>query len=83
MAQTNYQRGRDFPVDNATYNLLQAFVSKLEAIEAYRKYENDQDGQLFGQLIDQERQQAEQLLSALQQRLGARTGGERQPVMAG
>ena len=29
------------PVDNATYNLLQALTSKLEAIEAYNKYAAD------------------------------------------
>ena len=80
MAQSNYQRGSNFPVDNATYNLLQALVSKLEAIEAYGKYQNDQDGeQLFGQLIGQEQQQAQQLLSALQERLGT---GAREPAMA-
>ena len=26
------------PVDDATYNLMQALTSKLEAIEAYEKY---------------------------------------------
>ena len=44
-----------FPVDNATYNLLQALVSKLEAIEAYSEYSADEGGELFNQLMDQER----------------------------
>ena len=74
MTQSGYQRGSNFPVDNATYNLLQALVSKLEAIEAYGKYQNDQDGQLFGQLIGQEQQQAQELLSALRERIGSGVG---------
>jgi hypothetical protein len=75
MAQSGYQRGSNFPVDNATYNLLQALVSKLEAIEAYGKYQNDEDGgELFGQLMGQEQQQAQQLLTELRQRLGAGSG---------
>ena len=59
------------PVDNPTYNLLQALVSKLEAIEAYGKYRHDGDDELFGQLEQEERQHAEQLLQALRSRLGA------------
>jgi hypothetical protein len=59
------------PVDNATYNLLQALVSKLEAIEAYGKYQHDGDGELFGQLEQEERQHAQQLLQALRTRLGS------------
>lgn len=62
-----------FPVDNATYNLLQALVSKLEAIEAYGEYSADDGGELFTHLIDQERAQAERLLDALRDRLGSAT----------
>jgi hypothetical protein len=61
------------PVDNATYNLLQALVSKLEAIEAYAKYQHDGDEELFGQLEQEERQHAQQLLQALRTRLGAQS----------
>jgi hypothetical protein len=68
------QPAGDFPVDNATYNLLQALVSKLEAIEAYGRYQQDDGGQIFGPLISQERQQAEQLLTALRQRFGSGVG---------
>ena len=65
------------PVDNATYNLLQALTSKLEAIEAYRKYQHDGDQDLFTQLEQDERRQAEQLLQTLQGRLsgGGSSGG--------
>ena len=60
------------PVDNATYNLLQALVSKLEAIEAYGKYERDGDGEIFRDMAADERRQAERLLDALRDRLGGR-----------
>ena len=61
-------------VDNSTYNLLQALVSKLEAIEAYGKYQHDGDAELFGQLEQEERQHAQQLLQALRERLGSGSG---------
>ena len=64
-----------FPVDNATYNLLQALVSKLEAMEAYGEYSIDEGGELFTQLMDQERAQAERLLDALRDRIGAKAVG--------
>ena len=35
--------GRASPVDDITYDLLQALTSKLEAIEAYRMYADDGD----------------------------------------
>jgi hypothetical protein len=65
----------NFPVDNTTYNLLQALVSKLEAIEAYSEYSADEGGELFNQLMDQERGQAERLLDALRDRIGSTTVG--------
>lgn len=63
------------PVDNPTYNLLQALTSKLEAIEAYGKYRRDGDEELFGQLEQEERQHAQQLLQALRGRLGGGSSG--------
>jgi rubrerythrin len=60
------------PVDDATYNLLQALTSKLEAIEAYGKYASDDTEGLFRELIDDERRHADRLLQALRSRLGAR-----------
>jgi rubrerythrin len=62
----------DSPVDDATYNLLQALTSKLEAIEAYELYaEQDEEG-VFKEMIEEERQHAERLLQALRRRLGGR-----------
>jgi rubrerythrin len=58
------------PVDDPTYNLLQALTSKLEAIEAYEMYvEQDEDG-VFEELIEDERRHAEKLYSALRGRIG-------------
>ena len=54
-----------YPVDNNTYNLMQALVSKLEAIEVYRKYERDGNQELFQELIREDSQHAERLLEAL------------------
>lgn len=63
---------RRSPVDNYTYDLLQALTSKLEAIEAYEMYAEDEgDAKLFEELADQDRQQAERLLGELRRRLGA------------
>ena len=58
------------PVDDFTYDLLQALTSKLEAIEAYNMYAEDEQGSdLFRQLAAEDRQHAERLLEALKERL--------------
>jgi rubrerythrin len=60
------------PVDDATYNLMQALTSKLEAIEAYETYRedgDDTDRQLFEDLLREERQHADRLLAALRTRM--------------
>ena len=65
--------GRASPVDDVTYDLLQALTSKLEAIEAYRMYADDgtETAALFETFAADERRHAEQLLQALRARLGA------------
>jgi hypothetical protein len=63
------------PVNDVTYDLMQALTSKLEAIEAYELYREDADGtvrQLFDDLLEEDRRQAERLLDALRNEL---TGG--------
>lgn len=65
--------GVQSPVDDQLYDLLQALVSKCEAIEAYAKYEQDSDEQgrqLFQSLAQEDARAAEQLLDALRSRLG-------------
>lgn len=61
------------PVDDATYDLLQALTSKLEAIEAYQMYaEDDEVRDLFERLGRDEVEHAEALLEALRGRLANR-----------
>ena len=61
------------PVDDATYDLLQALTSKLEAIEAYQLYAEDEGVKdLFERLGRDEVEHAEALLGALRDRLATR-----------
>jgi hypothetical protein len=60
------------PVDDQLYDLLQALVSKCEALEAYARYEQDADdeaAQVFRQLGADDARHAEQLLETLRTRL--------------
>ena len=73
--QTKSQSGSfQSPVDDQLYNLMQALVSKCEAIEAYAKYEQDSDGEgrtMFQSLGQEEVRHAEQLLEAVRTRLNS------------
>ena len=75
MAQTMQQTGTtsvsSSPVDDGTYDLLQALTSKLEAIEAHERYQADDATGVFGRLLEDERRHATMLLEALKQRLSA------------
>jgi rubrerythrin len=56
------------PVDDVTYDLMQALTSKLEAIEAYQLYIEDAQGdyrELFEELLRDEQRHAEMLMEAL------------------
>jgi hypothetical protein len=55
----------DSPVDDHTYNVLQALTSKLEAIEAYEMYRDDDASGLFEELLADERRHADRLLDGL------------------
>lgn len=61
------------PVDNATYNLLQALTSKLEAIEAYNKYALDggPGAELFGRLAREDAEHAKDLVIELRKQLSS------------
>ena len=64
--------GIQSPIDDQMYDLLQALVSKCEAIEAYAKYEEDADGeakQLFQELAREDSKHAERLLETLRTQL--------------
>jgi hypothetical protein len=60
------------PIDDQLYDLLQALVSKCEALEAYAKYEDDADDEareLFRRMGSEDARHAQELLDALRQRL--------------
>ncbi|RPH35992.1 MAG: hypothetical protein EHM90_03015 [Chloroflexi bacterium] len=63
------------PVDNATYNLLQALTSKLEAIEAYNKYATDggPGAELFVQMAREDAEHAKNLVNELRKQLTSRS----------
>ena len=61
-----------FPVDNATYNLLVTLVEKLQALESYEKYSRDASQDeltLYRQLIDEDTLHAEHVYEVLRKRL--------------
>jgi hypothetical protein len=61
-----------FPVDDETYNLLQTLVSKLEALDAYRTYLEDSEGDsatLYEELARSDYEQSERILALLRTRL--------------
>jgi len=69
--QTETRTGTGYPVDDATYNLLQALTSKLEAIEAYEQYVSDDPESVFSELLEDERRHATLLHEALRRQLSA------------
>jgi hypothetical protein len=63
--QSSPSRTASSPVDDRTYNVLQALTSTLESIESYEMYLEDDDNGLFDDLLAAERQHAERLLAEL------------------
>lgn len=59
------------PVDDATYNLMMALASKLEAIDVYQVYAEDGQPAMWRELAADERRHAERLFVELKQRLAA------------
>jgi hypothetical protein len=53
------------PVDERTYNVLQALTSTLESIESYEMYLDQDDSGVFEELLAGERRHAERLLAVL------------------
>jgi len=60
------------PVDDATYDLMMALSSKLEAIDTYRTYAEDGQAELWQELASDERRHAERLFEALRERIAVR-----------
>ena len=58
--------GMGSPISNEAYNVITALQSKLEALEAYRTYSRDSQGDLWRQLSDTELQSVERLAGELE-----------------
>ena len=58
-------QGVGSPISNEAYNVLSALHSKLEGLEAYRKYSQD-GGQLWQQLSQQDNQAVPTLVQELE-----------------
>ena len=56
----------DSPIDDATYNVMMALASKLEAIDVYKKYSSDgSNQQIWTRLAEDDRRHADLLLEEL------------------
>ena len=67
MADANAaQQGVGSPISNEAYNVLSALHSKLEGLEAYRKYSQDGDARIWQQLSQQDTQAVETLVQELE-----------------
>lgn len=72
--QQTMERGTQmqFPVDDATYDLMVTLTEKLQAIETYQKYSKDVSGreaELYKKLIDEDSRHAQEILEVLKERL--------------
>lgn len=54
------------PITNEAYNVISALASKLEGLEAYRKYSKDGSGQIWQQLTQIEVQGVQKLVDELE-----------------
>ena len=71
--QQTMERKTGYPVDNATYDLMTTLTEKLQAIESYRKYQQDVSGkeaQLYQELIDEDSRHAERIYDVLREKIG-------------
>jgi len=62
----NVQGGVGSPITNEAYNVIKALSSKLEGLEAYRKYAKDGEGQIWQQLTQVEVQGVQKLVDELE-----------------
>ena len=62
---TQQSQGVGSPISNEAYNVISALHSKLEGLEAYRKYQQD-GGQIWQQLSQQDNQAVQTLVQELE-----------------
>lgn len=60
------QGGVGSPITNEAYNVVTALQSKLEGLEAYRKYAKDGNGQIWQELTQTELQAVSRLVDELE-----------------
>jgi hypothetical protein len=63
---TQQRQGIGSPISNEAYNILSALHSKLEGLEAYRKYSQDGNDRIWQQLSQQDNQAVETLIGELE-----------------
>ena len=63
---TQQRQGIGSPISNEAYNVVSALHSKLEGLEAYRKYSQDGDQQIWQQLSQADNQAVETLIGELE-----------------
>jgi hypothetical protein len=80
---TRQQQGIGSPISNEAYNVLSALHSKLEGLEAYRKYAQNGDSRLWQQLSQQDNQAVESLLGELERLMRDNKFRMQQPGRAG
>ncbi len=61
------QGGVGSPISNEAYNVINALASKLEGLEAYRKYAKDGEGGIWQQLTQIELEGVKKLVDELEQ----------------
>jgi hypothetical protein len=64
--QTRPAQGVGSPVSNEAYNVITALQSKLEGLEAYRKYAQSGDAHIWQELTRRDTEAVEQLVSELE-----------------
>ena len=63
---TQQRQGVGSPISNEAYDVLSALHSKLEGLEAYRKYAQNGNNQIWQQLSQQDNQAVETLVGELE-----------------
>lgn len=76
-------QGVGSPISNEAYNVLSALHTKLEGLEAYRKYQQDGSQQIWQQLSQQDNQAVETLIGELERMVQSGTFRMKQPGNAG
>ena len=59
-------QGVGSPISNEAYNVVSALHAKLEGLEAYRKYQQDGESQVWQQLSDADNQAVQTLIGELE-----------------